>query len=101
MLGPPADPEAADGDYDIPDLTGATVKLIYTVGSTKYARPCTVTDVGKALCRWDVLPADLAVLAGPATYKARARAYWPDGSKLTFPNKRGAYISLIVAESPE
>lgn len=101
LLAPPADPEASPGDYDIPDLTGATVKLTYKVGNTKYARTCVVVDVGTARCRYDWTSADKALLVGPATYRAKARAYMADGTKLTFPNEKGKYIQLVVDEAPE
>jgi hypothetical protein len=98
MLAPAADPEANPGDFDVPDLTGATVSLVYKVGAAKYSRVAEVFDVGKAYVRYAVTDADKAVLAAGGTYKARFTARWPDGSRLTFPNKKGQFISIVVDE---
>jgi hypothetical protein len=96
LLRPSDDPEAGADDFDLPDLTAATVFLRYRVGATVYERMCEVRDAGKAICRYGWTPADLAVLVGPTTYKAKVRAQWSDGSKLTFPNKKGEYLNLVV-----
>jgi hypothetical protein len=100
LLAPPADPESPAGTYDSPPLLDSAF-LIYRIGSTPYRRQMTITDVAQRIVKYDWTSADKALLVGPATYKAWVRAQWSDGSKLTFPNEDGQYISLVVAADPE